>query len=199
MTTLAAIRSELARYRPTTSPLPGRPANEAAVALVLHQPPGGVPELLFIERAKREGDPWSGQMAFPGGRREPHDTDLQMTAWRETLEEVGVELAAPIGQLDDFQGTRNPQVRPLVVAPYVYATEWRPETRPNHEVNDTVWIPLSWILDPRSVVEYRLEHPSYRDSFPALRYDRFTIWGLTYRVLSNFVEVLGQRLPVRAG
>ena len=195
MTTLAAIRTELARYRPTTSRPPGRPANEAAVALVLHEPPGSAPELLFIERAKRDSDPWSGHMAFPGGRREPDDADLQVTARRETLEEVGVELGAPIGQLDDFQGTRNPQVRPLVVAPYVYVADERPETRPNHEVNDTVWVPLSWILDPRSAVEVRFEHASTRDRFPAVRYDRFTIWGLTHRVLSNFVEVLGRRLP----
>ena len=131
MTTLSTIRSELARYRPVTSRAPERAPNEAAVALLLHEPAGGVPELLFIERAKREGDPWSGQMAFPGGRREPHDPDLQVTASRETLEEVGVELGAPIGQLDDFQGTRNPSIRPLVVAPYVYVAEQRPETRPN--------------------------------------------------------------------
>jgi 8-oxo-dGTP pyrophosphatase MutT (NUDIX family) len=192
---LAEIRSQLAGYKAQRSPVPERPPNEAAVALVLHEPTTGGPELLFIERARREGDPWSGQMAFPGGRREGYDLDLQVTAARETHEEVGVTLSAPVGQLDDFAGTRNPQVRPLVVAPYVYVVEERPPIVTNHEVADTVWVPLSWMLDPASAIEYRFEHGSYQDRFPALQYDRFTIWGLTYRVLGNFLDVLGERLP----
>lgn len=166
---------------------------------MLHQPAGGAPELLFIERAKREGDPWSGHMAFPGGRRHGSDPDMQATAARETHEEVGIELGPPIGQLDDFAGTRNPEVAPLVVAPFVYEMRERPETVPNHEVADTVWIPLPEILDPRSAVEYRVERASFREGFPAIRYDRFTVWGLTYRVLGNFLEILGHRLPLHEG
>ena len=198
MASLEKIRGSLAGYTPSKADPPARPPREAAVALVLHEPPGAAPELLFIERAVREGDPWSGHMAFPGGRRERGDPDLQVTAARETFEEVGVKLGTPIGQLDDFAGTRNPRVQPLVVSPYVYELEERPETHPNHEVNDTVWIPLPAILDPAFTIEYRFEHESYRDSFPALRYERFTVWGLTYRVLGNFLEVLGETLPVLA-
>jgi len=197
--TIEKIRGSLAGYTASRAEPPGRPPREAAVALVLYEPPGAPPELLFIERAVRDGDPWSGQMAFPGGRRDQVDPDLQATAARETFEEVGVKLGAPLGQLDDFAGTRNPQVQPLVVSPYVYAVEERPETQPNHEVNDTVWIPLPAILDPAFTIEYRFEHASYRDSFPAVRYDRFTVWGLTYRVLGNFLEVLGEELPALAG
>ena len=55
----------------------------AAVAAILRQAPSGL-EVLFIKRAERDGDPWSGHMAFPGGRREPHDSDLYSTALRET-------------------------------------------------------------------------------------------------------------------
>jgi 8-oxo-dGTP pyrophosphatase MutT (NUDIX family) len=196
---LSAIRARLAEYEPTLASPGERPPSEAAVALVLHQPAGGAPELLFIERAKREGDPWSGHMAFPGGRRHGSDPDMQATAARETHEEVGIELGPPIGQLDDFAGTRNPEVAPLVVAPFVYEMRERPETVPNHEVADTVWIPLPEILDPRSAVEYRVERASFREGFPAIRYDRFTVWGLTYRVLGNFLEILGHRLPLHEG
>ena len=65
----------------------------------------------------------------------------------------------------------------------------------NHEVNDTVWVPLDWILHPESAVEYHFRHAEYEDRVPALQYRGFTIWGLTYRVLQIFVEVLGEGLP----
>ncbi len=195
MPSLDAIRTRLDDYEPSLSQLPERPAAEAAVALVLHEPAGGPPELLFIQRAEREGDPWSGQMAFPGGRRDRTDPDLHTTARRETREEVGIGLNKPIGRIDDFTGTRNPRITPLVVAPYVFAVEERPIVVTNHEVNDTVWVPLPWILHPDSAVEYHFRHPEFEDRVPALRYRSFTIWGLTYRVLSNFVEVLDRSLP----
>ncbi len=195
MPTLRSIRERLSDYQPTLARAPERPTSEAAVALVLHEPQGSRPEILFIERAVREGDPWSGQMAFPGGRRHPEDPDLQVTAARETLEEVGIELGDPIGQLDDFQGTRHPQVTPLVVAPYVYEAVERPETVINHEVSTTVWVPLPWILHPESAVEYHFRHADYEDRVPAVRYQGFTIWGLTYRVLASFLGVLDCSLP----
>ena len=86
-------------------------------------------------------------------------------------------------------------VRPLVVAPYVYQVDERPETIANHEVNDTVWVPLSWILHPKSAVEYHFKREDYEDRVPAVQYRGFTIWGLTYRVLGNFLEILGLELP----
>ena len=66
---------------------------EAAVALILLPTSDGDLEALFIKRAEVEGDPWSGQMAFPGGRRDPVDDDLLATAARATLEETGIDLA----------------------------------------------------------------------------------------------------------
>lgn len=201
MPTLEEIRAQLAEYRPTTTPSDERPAFEAAVALVLHQPGGRdgqidrSAELLFIERAERQGDPWSGHMAFPGGRREAHDFDLQGTAARETLEEVGIELPEPLGSLDHFNGSRNVRVPPLLVAPYVYAVSERPKLTENHEVNATVWVPLRWILAPDSWVEYEIEREGMRVAFPAFRYDDYTVWGLTYRILRNFFSVLGRAIP----
>lgn len=195
MPDLGSIRARLAHHKPSRSRPPERPSTEAAVALLLYEPRGGKPELFFIERARRDGDPWSGHMAFPGGRRDACDKDLEVTAARETFEEVGIELGSPIGQLDEFSGTRNPRAPHLVVTPFVYELQSRPETVPNHEVNDTVWIPLRWILSPDSAVRYSVERASESSSFPAIRYQRFTVWGLTYRVLGNFLEILGRELP----
>jgi 8-oxo-dGTP pyrophosphatase MutT (NUDIX family) len=73
----------------------------AAVALVLVPHPDS---LLLIRRAERSGDPWSGQVGLPGGRRDPDDATLLSTAVREAVEEVGVHLPANacLGELRSF-------------------------------------------------------------------------------------------------
>jgi len=93
----------------------------AAVALIIRAGEEGAPELLFIKRAEYPADPWSGQVAFPGGREEAGDPTLTDTAIRETREETGIDLvrdATVIGTLDDLrpQTTRLPAV---IVRPYV--------------------------------------------------------------------------------
>lgn len=189
---LPLIRTLVEAHSPTLVEKTDAGQMVAAVALVFHQPAGGAPELLFIERAKKEGDPWSGQMAFPGGRRDPRDPDIAATASRETLEEVGVRLDPPIGRLDDFSGSRNPRVGPLVVSPFVYELAERPLLVPNVEVQSTVWIPVPWILHPDSSFDYPFEREGYTGTFPAIRFDRYTVWGLTYRILGNLFAVLGR-------
>jgi 8-oxo-dGTP pyrophosphatase MutT (NUDIX family) len=166
----------------------------AAVAVVFCAPPGGEPSLLFIERALREGDPWSGHMAFPGGRRDRADPDLAATAAREASEEVGLALGAPFARLDDLANSRNPRLPPLVVSPFAYQLEAKPLLAPNREVQSTVWIPVSWLVHPDAAFDYRFERESQQLSFPALRYDRYTVWGLTYRILVGLFGVLGQDL-----
>ncbi len=78
----------------------------AAVALIFRAGGSGEPELLFIRRAEYPGDPWSGQVAFPGGRSEEGDSSLEDTAVRETLEETGIDIRASgriLGALDELQ------------------------------------------------------------------------------------------------
>src|SRR6267142_2560248 len=99
---MEAIASRLARRNPVRSE-PGSYDQEAAVAVCL-RPGAGSLEALFIRRADHPGDPWSGDAAFPGGRREPADASLWETAMRETLEETGLDLRASgslLGPLDD--------------------------------------------------------------------------------------------------
>ncbi len=198
MPNLAAIREGLALHQPVLAQRSGGIAVEAAVAVIVHEPPGAPPELLLIERAQSERDPWSGQMAFPGGRYAADDRDLEATATRETWEEIGVRLSRPLGRLDDAIGGRPPDQH-ILVASYVYELPERPELRPNHEVSSAVWIPLPWILDPQSAVRYRFEREGFRGSYPAFRYDRYTIWGITYRILGSFVKVAGRSLPSHQG
>ena len=196
MPTLDEIHGRLGAYRARVVPDEERPPFQAAVSLILHETPGTGPELLFIERAAHPGDPWSGHMALPGGRRDPVDADLSRTAARETLEEVGVTLPEPFAALDHFSGTRrSPQVPALLVAPYLYSLEKRPEVVANYEVESTVWIPVRWIVDPESWVSYEFEREGQTHSYPAFQFDRYVVWGLTYRILRGFTEILGRPIP----
>ena len=90
MITLAMVRRALREHRPQVADAPD--AKPAAVALVLLEGPEGL-EILLIRRAERVDDPWSGQIAFPGGRYDVGDRDLETTAIRETREETGVDLS----------------------------------------------------------------------------------------------------------
>jgi 8-oxo-dGTP pyrophosphatase MutT (NUDIX family) len=186
---IAEIRAKLAAHQPKLEPAPAGVPGAAAVALVFLASASGDAELLFIERALRDGDPWSGHMAFPGGRRDPRDPDLAATSSRETLEEVGLELGTPFARLDDFANTRAGS---LVVSPFVYQIDRRPALTPNREVQSTVWIPVTWLLHPDSAVDYTISRESQKVVFPAVRYERYTVWGLTYRILVNLFGVLGR-------
>lgn len=169
----------------------------AAVAMVLRQAGDG-PEVLFIERARHEGDPWSGHMAFPGGRLEPEDPHARAAAERETYEEVGVSLkdARLLGRLDDKQG--NPRTHPaLVISAFVYGVEDPPRLVPNHEVEEAFWFPLRGLLEPTNHVEY----PAREElCFPGILVgdpDRHIVWGLTYSFLESFFDSVGRPLPNR--
>jgi len=171
----------------------------AAVALILAGGPSD-PYILFIERARRIGDPWSGHMAFPGGRVDRRDADAQRTAERETLEEVGIDLAARaelIGRLDDQAGRRSGtswQGRPI--AGYVYHLVERAEVVASHEVEEALWVPSSALLEPKNQVDYTVSYAP--GTFPGIlvgKPDRHIIWGLTYRFLESFLEALGETFP----
>jgi 8-oxo-dGTP pyrophosphatase MutT (NUDIX family) len=198
MPTLELIRRRIGRHEPRLAAA-GDQRFEAAVAIVVHEASDASPELLFIERAVREGDPWSGQMAFPGGQRDEADPHLERTATRETEEEVGIRLEAPIGRLDDFEGRRASWQQKLVVAPFVYEVRSRPDLTLSPEVQSAVWIPIAHLLDPEAAQQYRFERPDFGGTFPAVEYRGHAIWGLTYRILQDFFALLGERLPVPPG
>jgi 8-oxo-dGTP pyrophosphatase MutT (NUDIX family) len=189
MTDLATVRAVMAAYRPNEVHAPA--ARPAAVALLLVA--GDVePELLFIERAVRAGDPWSGQIAFPGGRRDPVDVDLTATAIRETREETSVELhhAERLGTLDDLHPL-SPLLPPVVVRPFVFALPARPVVIPSPEVREGFWVPLSALRTPGVYRDVTVT-PSGGTSFtvPAYLLGSRTIWGMTERILTPLLEML---------
>jgi 8-oxo-dGTP pyrophosphatase MutT (NUDIX family) len=172
--------------------------HRAAVAVLLREGQPGL-EVLFIRRAEHPHDPWSGQMAFPGGRAEPGDGDLRYTAMRETLEEIGLDLAQDgelLGRLDELQAMARGRPLNLAITPYVFRLQRQPELQLSDEVTSVHWLGLDDLLGPahRSQVEY--VHQGNTLQLPCLRVDDLVIWGLTYRMFNSLGELLAS--PARA-
>ena len=165
----------------------------AAVALVLRLTGEDRRELLLIKRADYEGDPWSGHVALPGGRQEPEDATLEATAVRETREETAIDLRRHgelLGTLDEIY-PRTPVLPPIVVRPYVFTVAPEVPIVPSEEVAAAFWVPLAALRDPAAVVETTVVVRGEERSVPSFRHGDYVIWGLTERILRQFVGLLG--------
>jgi 8-oxo-dGTP pyrophosphatase MutT (NUDIX family) len=131
-------------------------------------------------------------MALPGGRWERGDRDLLETAARETKEEVGLDLklAQLLGELDDLE-PRTRTLPQLVVRPFVFGLNSKPGLNPSPEVALCLWVPLEHLLAEGSRREVEIA-PLGR-SFPAyLVGGGYPVWGMTERILSQFIELVRQ-------
>ncbi|MGH7570792.1 MAG: NUDIX hydrolase [Gemmatimonadota bacterium] len=168
----------------------GAKDQEAAVALVVR--PGEDLEILLVQRALRDADPWSGHVGLPGGRMHAEDRDLLATALRETEEETGVSIAnhgRTLGFLDDVEPA-TPRLPPIVIAPLVAAVGPGTVAVPDgREVTATMWVPLDALRDPGARAEHLVEQEDFRRVFPAIRHGKRVVWGLTHRILMGFLDV----------
>jgi 8-oxo-dGTP pyrophosphatase MutT (NUDIX family) len=148
-------------------------------------------ELLVMQRATRAGDPWSGQLSFPGGRWDPGDGSLLHTALREMAEETGLALspAQILGELDELR-PRTPVLPPIIVRPFVAALESVPQLAPNEEVADLFWVPLSTLLDPARRVRSSVMAAGLRMQVEGIDLDGRLLWGMTDRILQGLAGVL---------
>ena len=169
----------------------------AAVALLL-QPRQEDLHVLFIHRAHHPHDPWSGHMAFPGGRQDPEDPDLLVTIRRETREEVGIDLdnhGEYLGRLAEVQAMARGKLTNMAVSPFVYLVSPEAKLDPDPvEVQDTIWVPLSFMQRDGVEKTVRRDLPDETTiEVPALVYGGKTIWGLTYRVLREFLGLIREQ------
>lgn len=167
---------------------------QAAVALVFR--PGE--SLLFIQRAERAGDPWSGHMAFPGGRAEPQDPSLIETAMRETFEEIGLDLGTEgrcIGRLP----TLSARFLPLKIAvhPFIFVIEGDPPLSPNVEVAACHWLPLTQLLEGQGRTMMPYVHMGVEVQLPCIPLGRCCIWGMTLRMIDDLLGLLDGPLGTR--
>lgn len=166
------------------------PERAASVAVVLHPCEVSL-SMLWIRRAENPRDPWSGQMGFPGGRRDPGDPSTRATAERETLEEIGLCLVSAgeyLGELASLPARSRRGAAGFRVVPHVY---WVPELPPFEldavEVAEAVSISLPHLLDPTnaSKIEYEWEGMVFR--LPAIDHGERKLWGLSYKILQDFL------------
>jgi 8-oxo-dGTP pyrophosphatase MutT (NUDIX family) len=183
---LTRLKARLAQGRPGTTDDPA--LIWAAVAVVIVPDPDSI---LLIRRAERTGDPWSGHMALPGGRRDPADRDLVATAIREIAEEVGIELshADLSGPLEDVI-PRTPVLPPIAVRPFVFLPAARPELVLNPEVASACWVPLVDLMEPGAHRPVKLEVAGQSREVQAYQLQDAVIWGMTERILTALLHEL---------
>lgn len=160
------------------------PHDAGVVIPVIDRPEGHF--LVFTKRAD-DLDEHPGQMAFPGGGREPHDADILTTALREAKEEIGLDpdQASVIGRLDDIRTITRYAVTPIVatVPDRVY--------HPNEdEVAEVVVLPLGGITDPANYAFERRDHPYYGEvTIHYFHVEGYTIWGATGRIVAQLLAL----------
>jgi len=191
------IRTRLAGREPNAQPCTSD-TPFASVAAVLRYS-GREPDVLLIRRSQHPGDPWSGHMAFPGGRRDPGDADLVRTAVRETREEVGLDLderAEWLARLDDVQAISRAKPMDLIIVPQVFlisgdaARDEAALVIDDREVDEALWTPLGPMLRGERNTTRPYEHRGRHFELPGYQVGAHIVWGLTHRMLEMLFEAL---------
>lgn len=158
---------------------------EAAVLVPITR--SETPELVLTLRASGLST-HGGEVAFPGGRRDPEDLDLVATALREAQEEIGlppglVEVIGPLSSLVSRHG--------IQVTPYVGVVPDFVEYQANDaEIASVFSVPLEFFrADPREVT-HRIDYRGRDWYVPSYRYGEYKIWGLTAIMVVELVNLL---------
>lgn len=187
---LSLFEQKLGAYQPAVMHGPDWKRSAVAVILRFHR---GEPDVLLMKRAERKGDSWSGHISFPGGREAEGDIDLRATAMRETMEEVGIDLAASarfLGQLDTIRAVARGRARPMTITPFAFV-----ETRDMHvvlgdEAVEAFWFPLDRAAAGELSGTFTYDLDASPLSLPCWRYEGRIVWGLTYQMLSRLLDVV---------
>jgi len=140
--------------------------------------------VLVLQRVVHPEDPWSGQLAFPGGRKEVSDENLFATCLRETREECGIELQASelVKPLPASYAGRVAN-RLTLVQPYYFRREIAPKIELQQtEMRAYFWLPLQYFLD---VDQHETSEIAAGRIFPCIRVEGWPLWGFTYEVLRS--------------
>ncbi len=140
-------------------------------------------QVLFVQRAEKFSDPWSGQTAFPGGKGNPEDRNLKETAVRETLEETSINLLEGCRFLGVMEPVRSTQKPEMQVLPFIVLLEGEQVIKLNEELTEYFWISLKELNQHRGTTKFSF------GEYPAYIIKRYIIWGLTYKILQNLVSL----------
>lgn len=154
---------------------------KAGVAVIFRVDRGKL-MLLLVKRAVVPGDPWSGDMAFPGGKRTPPDEAIMETVARELMEEtdIDIKMGRYLGMMDPVLSSVK---RDMTVAPLVFLLDDVPEITINDELSSHQWTEfgkLRWRRGRSLVKDFDV---------PVFDIGEERVWGLTYRMLDRLLEM----------
>jgi 8-oxo-dGTP pyrophosphatase MutT (NUDIX family) len=177
------LRRKIGAHKPKRL-LPARFFAGSSVAVVVREADRSI---LFLKRAEREGDPWSGDICFPGGRREPGDFDSIATAIREAREEIGLllERSSLAGPLSPILAPTHARNGLMIIEPFVFLVSGSPRFELSREIRDAFWIPIE-SLEREAIVRPLL---GVALRFSAYRWQGHVIWGLTHKVLTELLDI----------
>ena len=178
------VRALALQQRPATS---DSKKARGAVAVIIREDTGDL-WLLMIRRRESPSDPWSGQMAFPGGHSDPQDRTLFDTVRRETLEEVGIEVNEHrfLGCLRNVQ----PKNAPMIVSPFVFLESKKADPTTSREATETVWVPVSFLMNPKNVSSIMVAIRGENVPMGCYRYSNHVIWGLSFRIIQEIISIM---------
>lgn len=188
---LGSVLARLAAVPPAVDS--DEPGLRAAVAAILRGTAGEA-EILLIRRAEHPRDPWSGHMAFPGGRRDEADPSLLATAIRETREEVGLDLEARgelVARLPDLPAVARGRRLGLTIAPFVFVLRGEVSLGLNDEVAEALWAPLGALGRGEGAGTLVYPWEGVPIELPCLHVEGRVVWGLTYQMLQSLFATLG--------
>jgi 8-oxo-dGTP diphosphatase len=173
-----------------------KPASEkldaqAAVVVLLKATSQGF-EVLLVKRAEKTGDPWSGQIALPGGKCDADDEDLKATVVRETLEETGIRLHVGcrfLGAMETVRSTQKPEMK---ILPFLVIQEQDQTIELNEELTEYFWTPLTEFAKNKGTVKFCF------GEYPAYIIENRVIWGLTYKIMQNLLSLISSIMEERS-
>ena len=178
-------------HRPVTSEVIQnlKEYKESAVSVVIYETDNQF-KCILIQRTEYEGK-HSGQISFPGGKKDKEDSDLKQTAIRECFEEVGVAIHEShlIGKLSSVYIP----VSGFLVEPYVFFYPEQPSFQTQiREVASVFTIALNDLLDESIIGEMKIttENELVKMKVPCFNIENKQIWGATALILNELREVL---------
>ena len=160
---------------------------EAVVAILLWAETKTGLETLLVQRAERDGDPWSGQIGLPGGRIKK-DESPRDALHREVEEEVGINLETigfELGTLPVGHPLRRTE---MGVQPWVYGLRTKPEIRVGDEIAGSFWVSLAELHSKKGTRKITIR--DWTRDVDAFLVEGKVVWGFTYRVLTELLPIL---------
>ena len=158
---------------------------KAAVVVLLKVNKEGF-QVLLVKRAENPNDVWSGQIAFPGGKRDVADIDIKSTVIRETLEETGINLLLGCRFLGTMESLRSVEKPEMKIVPFVVLQENEQTIKLNEELAKYFWVSLKDLDKHKKTVNLS------QGELPTYIANKNFIWGLTYNILHNLLTLLNR-------